>query len=148
MLLVDDLFIGTDSQVCASSYKPLRVLGYKLAIDGVDLGSFSTNSYDLADLPVGSHSAAVKAVYATGESEPLEIEFKVLDPAAVDAVLASSATVAARRGAVDVAGADQTVVYSLNGLAVATLSGSGSVCLPAGVYIVVADGKPYKLTVR
>jgi len=53
--------------------------GYKVYLDGTEVGTTTTNEYQFMDLSAGIHTAGVKSVYTSGESDmaskTFEIEF-------------------------------------------------------------------------
>lgn len=148
MLLVDDLSIGTETQVSGNPYKPLRVESYKLDIDGEHIGSFTGHSYDVSTLKNGYHTASVKAVYATGESEALSIDFEINERSGIGSAVDVKGSVSVCDGVLSVTGFDETRVYTIGGVTIETINGDGSVKLASGIYIVVADGVARKVTVK
>jgi len=52
--------------------------GYKLYLDGTEVGASTTNEYKFKDLSAGTHTAGVRSVYTSGESEMATLNFEII----------------------------------------------------------------------
>lgn len=66
----------------------------------------------------------------------------------VDAIDGEEVNIVAGDGEIRVNGAATVAIYNVCGQRIAADSNATSFCVPAGIYVVVADGKTMKVAVR
>lgn len=86
ILLVDDIFIGTDQVTSTEEPGYGTFDGYKVYVDNVCVATTQENNILLTGLTNGDHTASVTKVYKTGESAPLSIDFHVDNPDGINEV--------------------------------------------------------------
>ncbi|GEM_PF-1091677 len=74
MLLLDDLYVGTDNSKQGGSRS---FESYKVYLDNEEMGTTQNIYWEFTGLTEGNHQAGVKAVYTTGESEIVSKPFMV-----------------------------------------------------------------------
>lgn len=156
ILLVDDVFIGNDSQKTGNEYMPVNVTGYKVYLDGRLLEETTETELLLTGLTPGEHTAAVVQKFATGESEMLEIGFKT-EGSGIVWENTPEIRVYTEGDELHIDGAYQTAtVYSATGAALLHLDGQATVGTSQwtpGIYlvrVVSEDGQAriYKITIE
>lgn len=147
MLFVDDITFTP-----AAGASMLDLVGYNIYRDGVKINEAPVAELKYLDLKAsnGDHQYGVTAVYNRGESRLSNL---VSLTSAVDAVAAPAISVTAGDGVILVDGADGLAVnvYAADGRTVYTTASAAStlrIDVPAGIYIVSADGRSYKVAVR
>ena len=71
VFMVDDIYIGVPEKEKSRAFN-----GYTVYLDGEEVASgIMEETYTFQNVPVGEHTAGVKAVYTSGESEVVEIAF-------------------------------------------------------------------------
>lgn len=82
VFMLDDIYIGSLPEHMPKASKTVGVKAgghsYEVYLDGEKIATQSENTYLFTKLTEGKHKAGVKAVYTTGASELVEIEFNVL----------------------------------------------------------------------
>lgn len=136
-----------------SSYTDVTLTGYNIYRNGQllgNVGSGTTTYTDNSGSDKGD-SYTVTAVYQEGESDGTTPYISPADLTGITATSATAFSVMGGKGFVKVLAANGAVrVYSTSGQRVATLSAgrNATVSLPAGIYIVYANGHASKVTVR
>ena len=75
MFMLDDLSVGMAKE------KTKAFEGYTVYLDEAEVASGLTETnYTFADLPLGNYTAGVKAVYESGESSIVELDFEIVVP--------------------------------------------------------------------
>lgn len=156
ILLVDDIFIGVEGQTTGNSYMPVNVEKYKVYLDGEFKFETREKECMLSDLEVGEHKAGIVQVFATGESEMLEIDFEVLESGVVQNHV-NDLHVYAHDGQLYIVGEyDSAVLYTSDGVSVMRIEGVQSTdvsSLQNGIYMlraVTEDGRVavYKVALK
>ena len=160
--LIDDIFIGDATDIPgvtalrAPAREPGRAESYEVFLDGVKVGTTAAKEYLLTGLTDGTHTAGVRAVFASGASEMLTAQFEVKSTGIgnigsdADGALAVSVS----RRTVTVTGhADGTPVslIAVDGRTVDASHARPAAVLTApapGVYIVTAGRAAVKVVVR
>lgn len=160
--LIDDIFIGDATDIPgvtalrAPAREPGRAESYEVFLDGVKVGTTAAKEYLLTGLSDGTHTAGVRAVFASGASEMLTAQFEVKSTGIgnigsdADGALAVSVS----RRTVTVTGhADGTPVslIAVDGRTVDVSHARPAAVLTApapGVYIVTAGRAAVKVVVR
>lgn len=160
--LIDDIFIGdaTDIPGVTALRTPVREPGraesYEVYLDGVKVGTTADKEYLLTGLTDGTHTAGVRAVFASGASEMLTAQFEVKSTGIgnigsdADGALAVSVS----RRTVTVTGhADGTPVslIAVDGRTVDASHAHPAAVLTApapGVYVVTAGRAAVKVVIR
>ena len=71
-MMLDDIYVGTASKSDASK----SLTGYNVYLDGVEKATgIQSANYTFENVPAGIHTAGVKAIYSSGESEMVTMEF-------------------------------------------------------------------------
>ena len=124
---------------------------YGIALDGAQEEAAESPMHTYAKVMSGDHTVAITSTYASGKSEATVYAF-TLDPHSGTAAITSQpVTVAAGIGTIQVSAQDCDVeVYSAQGIkaAAAHVSGSASIAVPAGVYIVTTGTASVKVAVK
>lgn len=160
--LIDDIFIGDATDIPgvtalrAPAREPGRAESYEVYLDDVKVGTTAAKEYLLTGLSDGTHTAGVRAVFASGASEMLTAQFEVKSTGIgnigsdADGALAVSVS----RRTVTVTGhADGTPVslIAVDGRTVDASHARPAAVLTApapGVYIVTAGRAAVKVVVR
>lgn len=160
--LIDDIFIGDATDIPgvtalrAPAREPGRAESYEVYLDDVKVGTTAAKEYLLTGLSDGTHTAGVRAVFASGASEMLTAQFEVKSTGIgnigsdADGALAVSVS----RRTVTVTGhADGTPVslVAVDGRTVDASDAHPAAVLTApapGVYIVTAGRAAVKVVVR
>ena len=121
--------------------------GYAVYIDGNKVGEVAADAREFhyeGDFEQGRHIAAVTAIYGDTESAA------VVSPIVTTGIseVSESIEITATNGKIIVNGAQQTVVYAADGKRCAEAKGSAVIPVKPGLYIVKADGKVTKVTIR
>ncbi len=142
MLLVDDIFIGVDGQVQGNPYMPVNVTGYEVYLDGEKLTDTQDTRITLSNLTQGKHTAGVVQKFATGKSEPLEIEFEIGEVGIENVTNDGNIRIYAYDDMLYINGDYATaMIYNAAGTAVMQLDGESQADMSAlsnGIYIVRA----------
>jgi len=69
MLMIDDISVDLTS-------KSKAVLGYRVYLDGNEMGMANTTAFTFNGVSAGSHTAGVQAVYCSGESDIMTVIFE------------------------------------------------------------------------
>lgn len=93
ILFVDDVFIGVNRPANQPSDAPGSVQKYKVYLDNHLVAETGETSYLLTNLGKGDHQAGVSQVFATGESEPLNVRFTVTEGNGIDNMDSSALSV-------------------------------------------------------
>lgn len=156
-LFIDDVAISSGNGMEMNTAVSGPEVTYEIALDGKKIARTTDCAYTLAEVGPGSHTATVKAVYASGESDGASIEF---GSTAIDGVNADAITVAPNPapGYTVVCGDfTRAALYDLSGRALRTFDGgeprldlSG---IDSGLYVLVVEtpagkARSFKLTVR
>lgn len=160
--LIDDIFIGDATDIPgvtalrAPAREPGRAESYEVYLDDVKVGTTAAKEYLLTDLTDGTHTAGVRAVFASGASEMLTAQFEVkstgIGNIGADAECALAVSVSRRT--VTVTGhADGTPVslIAVDGRTVDASDAHPAAVLTApapGAYIVTAGRAAVKVVVR
>lgn len=160
--LIDDIFIGDATDIPgvtalrAPAREPGRAESYEVFLDGVKVGTTAAKEYLLTGLSDGTHTAGVRAVFASGASEMLTAQFEVKSTGIgnigsdADGALAVSVS----RRTVTVTGhADGTPVslIAVDGRTVDASDAHPAAVLTApapGVYVVTAGRAAVKVLIR
>ncbi len=152
ILLVDDIFIGTDGQVQGNPYMPVNVIGYEVYLDGEKLTDTQDTRFSLTGLSKGSHTAGIVQKFATGKSEPLEIEFEIGGSGIKGTSTGDGIRIYSYDDMLYIAGDYETaMIYNAAGTTVMQLDGESQADLSAlsnGIYIVRAIDKAGNATVQ
>lgn len=126
-------------------------LGFAVYRDGEFIGTCGGRRFVDTDVPDGHHDYAVTSLFkGNNESGTVTASVNIVTEGISDSTVAA-ATVSGAEGRVDIAGFCGTVtVADLAGrvVASASVSGSASLTLPRGLYLVTAAGTTYKVAVR
>ena len=152
ILLVDDIFIGVDGQVQGNPYMPVNVTGYEVYLDGEKLTDTQDTHISLTGLSKGLHTAGIVQKFATGKSEPLEIQFEIGGSGIKDAASDGSIRIYSYDDMLYISGDYATaMIYNASGTAVMRLDGESQADLSAlsnGIYIVRAIDEAGNATVQ
>lgn len=158
ILFVDDVAISSGNGMPMNTAISAPEVKYAVMLDGQKVAETDRCEYIFTDVASGAHVASVKAVYASGESEPAEVVF---GESGIDSAVTGGIAVSPNPApgytlvSGDFTGA---LLYDLSGLCVATFTGDSQrldlTGVAPGFYILVvqpASGAPavsVKLTVR
>ena len=151
MLFVDDVkFMAKGGET-----ETINVNGYNVYRNGKKLNSELVATPAYTDKTVdmkGKYTYRVTGVFDKGESLASNEAFIDLEQTGAESITASSVTISAVKGGVQVSGAvGETIsIFTLEGSLVSQTEGTGSdtVALPAGVYAVKVGTKTAKLLVK
>ena len=134
---VDMFYVGPDKEI-EQAAKVGVVEHYEVMLDNVLVGKPTTNSFLFEDVADGEHTASVKAVYRSGESETASITFNVLSGIAETT---AGCIISGHRGFIrcELCGEARVMVVEASGQLVAQQdcpAGESIINLPAGTYIV------------
>lgn len=146
VLFVDNLFIGVNRAANLPSGTAGNVQKYKVYLDDKLVAETGETTYLLSNLKKGEHQAGVTQVYATGESEPMNVRFTVTEENGIEKTTGSALQVyLTRENHLIVQGEYEKVVVSSSGgnevvtaqeVAYTDLNG-----IPDGVYLVRVTDK-------
>jgi len=71
-MMLDDISVEMNRGVTRT------LTGYKLYLDGTEVGTSATNEYKFTNLSIGTHTAGVRSVYTSGESEIATKTFEII----------------------------------------------------------------------
>lgn len=160
--LIDDIFIGDATDIPGvtalrtPAREPGRAESYEVFLDDVKVGTTAAKEYLLTGLSDGTHTAGVRAVFASGASEMLTAQFEVKSTGIgnIGSDADGALTVSVSRRTVTVTGhADGTPVslIAVDGRTVDASDARPAAVLTApapGVYIVTAGRAAVKVVVR
>ena len=150
LLLVDDIFIGTDQIESGETSGKSSFNQYKVYLDNICIATTNETSYRLTGVQAGSHVAAVTKEYKSGESEPLSIEFVVEGGDAIDENTTDLKVYVNAAGELAVEGEYTTLtLFDITGKTVKQVSDPQPVIglseLNSGIYVVAVQ-TPYHTT--
>lgn len=130
------------------SAQDLDLKGYNVYCDDALINSEPVRELEYIQLPEGSHTYAVSAVYATGESRAV----KAVEGSGVGLDALGSVKVSVKDGSIlidNLSGAAYSVVSS-TGVVIAHGEGEDAVSIPAsqGIWMVTVKGRTVKVAVR
>lgn len=149
-LMIDDIAVtdGTEASGSLAPQTPQQETGrvsYNIFLDGTQQAAGITGqTYDFTGLTSGVHTAGVQAVYASGASDVVSIEFTVTDDSGIDEAgkTAADAWFDDRADALHVspsASGAVVAIYDLNGRLIVTSRADGGIvdcsALAPGCYI-------------
>ncbi|MDR1730166.1 MAG: hypothetical protein LBR52_05845 [Prevotellaceae bacterium] len=109
-----------------------------------------TTTLDVISAPIGEGASSMQLIFtALSEANPLQIidfEISTADVTSVSTVASSSVNVYSIEGGLAVEGAENAVVYGIDGSVVATAT--GKIALPKGIYLVKANNEVVKAIVK
>lgn len=142
---IDGFGIMVDNISYTEAKSPV-LKGYKVYGNNEAQGVVTATSTTAA---LGNGTYAVSAIYDLGESE---LSNTVAVTTGIDDIEATSIRVASAKGAISVSGAEghKVEVYAAGGQLMngGTAKATEVYNVPAGVYVVTVDNKPYKLIVK
>ena len=134
---IDQFYVGPDKEAGNAATVGL-VDHYEVMLDNVVVAQPATNQFLFEDVTEGAHTASVKAVYKSGESETASITFNAVS--GINELLAGN-KITGCRGYISCELAEQASirVYDASGKLVASdlyEAGTSTIQVPAGIYIV------------